>query len=155
MNTFILGSSSNYYGKYKEKLGIRDKASFDIFLKKLENNDVERNCGGMVQTRSCSKIAKTLRCFKIEFKEDYHDNLIIDDLSSINAYVFSGKKTNMEVLLWVTKGIVEELADKIDENIRYGGFIDNEFLCNVRDFFLNTYITIKGYELLNDRKKGY
>lgn len=154
MNKLILGSASNYYGKYKDKLGIRDKTSFNIFLKKLENNDVERNCSGMVQTKTCSEIAKTLRCFKIEFKEDYHDNLIIDDLSAINTSVFSNDKTNMEMLLWLTKGITEELADKIDENFRYSGFTDNEFLCNVRDFFLNTYITIKGYELLNDREKG-
>lgn len=152
MNTFIIGSSSNYYGEYKEKLGIRDTESFEVFLKKLELNDVERNCGGMVQTDSGDLIAKTLRCFKVEFKEGHHDNLIINDLSSINESVFSGKKTDLEVLLWVAKEIAEELADKIDDNIRYGGFIDNDFLCNARDFFLNTYITIKGYELLHDRE---
>lgn len=147
MNTFILGSLPNCYGEYKERLGIRDKISFENFLKDLEQNDDERNCGGMIETNSCGKIAKTLRCFKIEFKEDYHDELIIVDLLSINEYVFAGEKTNLEVLLWITKEFLEEIAAKIDENIRYGGFSDNEFLCNVRDFFLNMYITIKGYEL--------
>lgn len=147
MNTIILGISPNCYGEYKENLGIKDKTSFEKFLSDLEQNDTERNCGGMIQTNSCGEIAKTLRCFMVEFKEDYHDELIIDDLLSINEHVFYGEKTNLEVLLWITKGLLEEVGNKIDENIRYSGFTDNEFLCNVRDFFLNIYITIKNYEL--------
>jgi hypothetical protein len=149
MNKLIIGSSSNCYGEYKVKLGISEQISFDSFLKDLEHNDAERNCGGMVQTNTGRKIAKTLRCFIVEFKEDYHDTMIIDDLEAINRSVFNGTKSNMEILLWITKEMVENIADKLDENVNYGGFTDSEFLCNVRDFILNTYLEVKGYEIIS------
>lgn len=33
MNKLIIGSTSDTYGEYKEKLGIKDQASFNSFLK--------------------------------------------------------------------------------------------------------------------------
>lgn len=112
MNKLILGDSTDYYGEYKEKLGIGDYKSFESFLRALEQNDATRNCGGMV--KNC---------------------------------LVSEEKSHIEVLLWITKGMIEEIADKLDENIRYDGFVDNDFLCNTRDFLIHMYIKIKGYEI--------
>lgn len=148
MNTFIISYNENAHGEYKKALGIKDKNTFKQFIKDIKMIDLDRMNSGLVNTGSCEKIAKTLECFNVEFKEGHPDMLIIRDLNSINEAVFSGDKTNLAVLLWITKEFTEEIADMIDENIRYDGMVDdNDFLCNVRDFFLNTYIKVDNYQL--------
>src|SRR5699024_6422187 len=135
MNILVLGNTDNTHGNYKKKLNIKDKPSFNSFLEELKSIHTERVAleGDTVPT----KIIKTLESFDIVFKEDHPDMLIINNLQDINIKVFSGEKTNLEILLWITKGIVEEIADMIDDDIRHNGFIDIDFFCNIRDFILN------------------
>jgi hypothetical protein len=147
MNKLIIGHSCGIYGKYKERLNIYGNHSFEKFLIALEDNDAKRSCGGMMMSDSCGKIAKTLRCFEVAFEDNYINTFIINDLSLINDELFAGKETNINVFLWITRGMLEELAETIDENIRYSGFIDNDFLCDVRDFLLNAHMKIGGYAL--------
>lgn len=148
MNTFIIGNHDGAYGEYKKHLGIKDKKSFKVFIEQLKMIDLDRLNSGLVNAYSCESIAKTLECFNVEFKDGHPDMIIINDLHSVNESVFLGKKTNLNTLLWITKEMTEEIADMIDENIRYDGdFMDNDFLCNVRDFFLNTYIKVDNYQL--------
>src|SRR5699024_3378094 len=132
MNTLILGNTDNTHGNYRKKLNIKDKPSFDSFLEELKNIHTERVAleGDTVHTRAFDKIVKTLESFDIVFKEGHPDMLVINNLQDINNKVFSGEKNNLETLLWITKGIVEEIADMIDDDIRHNGFIDLDFFCN-------------------------
>ncbi|WP_080871763.1 hypothetical protein [Oceanobacillus timonensis] len=147
MNKFIIGSQ-NTYGEEKEKLGIIDKNSFNKFLEDLEYIDADRINAGMVGGNHCTKIANTLRCFEISFDNRYSDILYINNLSIINNSVFNGEKTDLEILLWVSKEMAEGIAEILDENIRYGGFYDDNFLKNTRDFLLQTYISCVNYHLV-------
>lgn len=146
MNKFIIGPNSTY-GQEKEKLGIKDKQSFDKFLNDLEYTDSDRINAGMVVTNECTKIANTLRCFEISFDNRHSDIFYINDLSIINDKIFNGERTDLGVLLWVSKEMTECLAEIIDENIRYGGFYDDDFFKNTRDFLLQTYIKCENYHL--------
>lgn len=151
MNTLILSNYENTYGEYKQALGIKDKQSFETFIEQLKTVDDERLNFGLVNTGFCLEIAKTLECFHVDFREGHPDMLIIDDLQAINDDLTDGEiESDLEVLLWISKGMTENLSDSIDENIRYDGEThNNEFLCNVRDFLLNTHIKVDNYELLN------
>ena len=43
--------------------------------------------------------------------------------------------------------MTESLQEMLDENIRFGGGFNGEFLSDVRDFLLQTYIKCENYHL--------
>lgn len=151
MNTIILSNDENTYGEYKQSLGIKDNKTFKKFTERLKMVEDERLDFGLVNTGFCLEIAKTLECFHVDFREGHPDMLIIRDLQAINDDLTDGEiKSDLEVLLWVVHGMVENISDLIDENIRYDGQThDNDFLCNIRDFLSNIHIEVDNYELLN------
>lgn len=114
MNRLIIGNT--YYGNEKEMLSILDNLSFNSFIEDLEHIDTQRLNFGMIEM-SASKIAKTLRCFKVEFEPGHVDAMFIDDLNTVNDSVFSGNEDLLSVFLWVTRGMCESVAEIISIEI--------------------------------------
>ncbi|WP_281512300.1 hypothetical protein [Mammaliicoccus vitulinus] len=146
MNKYIISANEDTWGKEKTYLEIYDEISFKTFLYKLKQVDFERLNAGLV-VNGGTKIAETLECFTVIFDEKYHDMLFIDNLFLINKKVFNNEKNNLEVLLWVSKGMIETVQEMIDENLRYGGGFNNEFLMKTRDFLILSHLKCDSFDL--------
>lgn len=149
MNQFIMSINDDTWGEEKGFLNIFDAQSFEKFIKKLKNIDSERQNAGLVVTGG-TKIANTLDCFSVTFSEHYHDTFIVNDLSSINNKIFNNEKTNLDVLLWITKEMTETVQEMIDENKRYGEGFNTRFLEKTRDFLLLSYVKPNSF-ILNSK----
>lgn len=147
MNRLIIGNT--YYGNEKEMLSILDNLSFKSFIEDLERIDTQRLNFGMTEV-SASKIAKTLRCFKVEFEPGHVDAMFIDDLNIVNESVFGGNDDLLSVFLWITRGMCESVAEMLDENIRYGGGVDGKFLNNLLQFLLKFNIFANDFRLVEN-----
>jgi len=132
MEENVLYISSSNYGEYEEKLKILNKEGFDKFLKLLEDESINRNLAGMVQYEGLKDIVKTFLAFdKIEFDEDYATGMVIRNWKNLNQKI-NLNMTEYECIQWILNGMINDVANIIDEDIRYG--TDNSFFKDLRDF---------------------
>jgi hypothetical protein len=126
MEENILNISQSNYGKYEEKLDIVNKEGFDRFIKKLQDESINRNLAGMVHYECLKDIAKTFLAFhKIKFDENVSTSMVIRNWKDLNM-------TECECMQWIFNGIINSVANIIDEDINYGE--DNSFYKNLKDF---------------------
>ncbi|NFK66332.1 hypothetical protein FDB14_17475 [Clostridium botulinum] len=131
MEENILYISPSTYGEYEEKLKILNKEGFDKLLKKLEDESIDRNLAGMVHYEDLKNIVKTLLAFdKIDFDGDYGTGMVIRNWKKLNETI-NLNMTEYECMQWILNGMINELANIIDEDIRYG--VDNSFFKDFRD----------------------
>ncbi|WP_315069356.1 hypothetical protein [uncultured Clostridium sp.] len=132
-NIFYISSST--YGEYEEKLKILNKEDFDKFLEALEAleaESIDRNLAGMVHYEGLKNIAKTFLAFdKIDFDGHYGTGMVIRNWNKLNEAI-NLNMTKYECMQWILNGMINEVANIIDEDIRYG--VDNSFFKDFRDF---------------------
>lgn len=128
----ILNISDNSYGEYATKLNILDIGGFNKFLKELHDESINRNLSGFVKYEGLSLIAKTLSAFdKVEFDQDYLPMITINNWDRLRSRI-EPTLTTRECEKWILNGMINEVVEIIDEDIRYG--CSNKFYENLRDF---------------------
>lgn len=138
MGENIFNISDNSYGEYSIKLNILNKEGFNKLLKELTDEAIDRNLAGFVCYESLNLIAKTLSAFdKITFDKNNNTMMDIKNWNSLNQRIDSNM-TERKCIKWVLNGMINAVAEIIDEDIMYGA--DNSFYKNLRDFLCLIYI---------------
>ena len=132
MENNILNISESNYGEYEEKLKILSKESFDDFIKRLEDEEVKRKLSGMVNYECLYFIKNTLLAFdKIEFDNSISTSMVIKNWEQLRLKS-KLNITESAFYKWVLNGMINGIANIIDEDINYG--VHNMFFINLKDF---------------------
>ncbi|MDT8718220.1 hypothetical protein IAI10_16255 [Clostridium sp. 19966] len=130
MSKNVLNISNNNYGEYAERLGIKDRDSFNKFLDNLKEMSITRCLSGVVEYEDLRDIAKTLAAFdEITFDNEYISYMKIGKLSKLKL---QKDMTQKEIIKWIYNGMIKSVTEMIDEDIRYDQ--KNDFLFDLRDF---------------------
>jgi hypothetical protein len=128
----IINISNASYGEYEKKLSILNKEGFKDFIDELRNRSIERKLSGMVHYQCLNDIADTLIAFdKVEFDDYCITSMKIRDLKTFKEKS-NLKMTDNEFYKWILNGMINRVANIIDEDINYG--VADNFFTNLKEF---------------------
>lgn len=132
MGENIINISNASYGEYEKKLSILNKEGFKDFIDELRNRSIERKLSGMVHYQCLNDIADTLITFdKVEFDDYCITSMKIRDLKTLKEKS-NLKMTDNEFYKWILNGMINRVANIIDEDINYG--VADNFFTNLKEF---------------------
>ena len=132
MGENIINISNASYGEYEKKLSILNKEGFKDFIDELRNRSIERKLSGMVHYQCLNDIADTLIAFdKVEFDDYCITSMKIRDLKTLKEKS-NLKMTDNEFYKWILNGMINRVANIIDEDINYG--VADNFFINLKEF---------------------
>lgn len=132
MGENIINISNASYGEYEKKLSILNKERFKDFIDELRNRSIERKLSGMVHYQCLNDIADTLIAFdKVEFDDYCITSMKIRDLKTLKEKS-NLKMTDNEFYKWILNGMINRVANIIDEDINYG--VADNFFTNLKEF---------------------
>lgn len=132
MGENIINISNTSYGEYEKKLSILNKEGFKDFIDELRNRSIERKLSGMVHYQCLNDIADTLIAFdKVEFDDYCITSMKIRDLKTLKEKS-NLKMTDNEFYKWILNGMINRVANIIDEDINYG--VADNFFTNLKEF---------------------
>lgn len=132
MGENIINISNASYGEYEKKLSILNKEGFKDFIDELRNRSIERKLSGMVHYQCLNDIADTLIAFdKVEFDDYCITSMKIRDLKTLKEKS-NLKMTDNEFYKWILNGMINRVANIIDEDINYG--VADNFFTNLKEF---------------------
>lgn len=132
MGENIINISNASYGEYEKKLSILNKEGFKDFIDELRNRSIERKLSGMVHYQCLNDIADTLIAFdKVEFDDYCITSMKIRDLKTFKEKS-NLKMTDNEFYKWILNGMINRVANIIDEDINYG--VADNFFTNLKEF---------------------
>ncbi|KEI84170.1 hypothetical protein EJM73_06475 [Clostridium botulinum] len=132
MEKNIINISDSSYGEYATKLNILTEEGFKNLLNELKEECVNRNLSGFVEGERLELIANTLSSFdEIRFDTYYGPTMIIKNWDSLRKKL-NPNMSERECVKWILNGMINTVAEIIDEDIRYG--VSNDFYKNLRDF---------------------
>lgn len=125
-------------GEYAKKLGVEHQEGFHNFIGKLHSEDSLRLLSGVSYCDELKKIADLFQSFdEIIFDDDYRTHMQINDWDKLQSKCESQQKLS-EFKIWVYRGMITDIVEMIDVNIRYQSF--DVYLDNLRDFLSFMYI---------------
>ena len=132
MGENIINISNTSYGEYEKKLSILNKEGFKDFIDELRNRSIERKLSGMVHYQCLNDIADTLIAFdKVEFDDYCITSMKIRDLKTLKEKS-NLKMTDNEFYKWILNGMINRVANILDEDINYG--VADNFFTNLKEF---------------------
>lgn len=140
MGENIINISNSSYGEYEKKLNIINEEGFKDFINELRYRSTERKLSGMVHHQYLNDIADTLIAFdKVEFYDYCVTSMQIRNLEILNQKS-NLKMSDSEFYKWVLNGMINKVANTIDEDINYG--VADNFFTNLKELLSLINITI-------------
>jgi len=134
------------YTQNEKRLGILTDEGLNDLLEKFTDIASDRLNAGLVEYKVLQDIVKLFDVLTIERDSSVGNRIIINNWQQIDEVVFDNKSNKSAIEYWLYRGMLNDLAEMIDEAYRYGmGGNDDYDTRKLKGFlyFLNsTYVKI-------------
>lgn len=118
MNTLHITAST--YSEIESKLGILTDEGFTKLLDELQDIADSRLNSGMVEYVGLVNHVTLMRSLKLEREGQLGNTLSISNFDTLNQQLFDNQASTETIKQWLLKGMIEDIAEVIDEGFRYG-----------------------------------
>lgn len=115
-----LNIDKSTYGEIEKQLGILTNEGLNELLEQLTQIAHNRLNAGLVLHKELLQIVSLFELLDIEREIGFGNTLTITNYADINRAVFNNQANEKEIEYWLLRGMLENVAEIIDEGFRYG-----------------------------------
>src|SRR5699024_4194355 len=115
-----LNITERMYTKIEKKLGILTDNGLNVLLNKLTDISSDRMESGLVEYEGLQNIVKLFDVLTIERESTVGNMRVVNNWELINKVDFDNKSNQSAIEYWLYRGMLNDLAEIIDEGYRYG-----------------------------------